>query len=363
MEPMQIGIIGCGVISDIYLTNLVGKYPHLIVKGCADLMMERAEAQATKYGITAMTVDEMMVDTSIALILNLTIPRAHKAIALQALHAGKHVYGEKPLATNLADGLEIVALAKEKGLMVGSAPDTFLGAGLQTVRKLIDDGWIGTPVAATAFMMCHGHESWHPDPAFYYDIGGGPMYDMGPYYLTALVSLLGPVTAVSGSAKTTWKERVITSSPKKGQVMPVVVPTHVSGILNFESGAVASIIMSFDVWSHQLPRIEIYGSEGTISVPDPNTFGGPVLLKRGAEKDWHEIPLSHGNHENSRGLGVADMVHALQTGGKTKADMSLACHVLEIMHGIHESEEKGLRIPLSTHCERPEAMKMIPVAF
>lgn len=360
MDKMKIGLVGCGVISDIYMENLVRKYLHCDVAACADMIPEKAAATAEKYGIEAVSMTDMLASSDIGLILNLTIPKAHAEVAMAALEAGKHVYGEKPFSITRDDGLKMIALAKQKGLRIGSAPDTFLGGGIQTVRKLVDDGWIGTPVAATAFMMCHGHESWHPAPEFYYEVGGGPMFDMGPYYLTALVSLLGPVSHVMGSARVTYPQRIITSEPKKGKVIDVEVPTHVTGLLSFRDGATATIITSFDVWSSQLPRIEIYGSEGSLSVPDPNTFGGPVLLKRAGAAEWSEIPLSHGFGTNSRGVGVADMIRQIQTGGRTKADMTLAYHVLDVMHAIHDSEAEGRRVAIESTCERPEAMERMP---
>jgi predicted dehydrogenase len=249
-------------------------------------------------------------------------------------------------------------LAKQKGVRVGGAPDTFLGAGLQTCRKLIDDGWIGQPVAATAFMLSHGPESWHPSPEFYYEVGGGPMFDMGPYYLTALVSLLGPVRRVSGSARISFSERLITSQPKYGQRVTVETPTHVVGVLDFAAGAIGAIITSFDVWAHNLPRIEIYGSEGSLSVPDPNTFGGPVRVRRAGANEWSDMPLTYGYAENSRGLGVADMAHALQSGRPHRANGDLTFHVLDIMHAVHEASAGGHYIELKSQCERPAAFPL-----
>ena len=249
-------------------------------------------------------MDALVESQEIDLVIDLTIPAAHALVNQRALEAGKHVYTEKPLAVTRDEGLATVALAERMGLRVGSAPDTFLGAGLQTCASLIDEGVIGEPVAAVAFMAGHGPESWHPDPAFFYKKGAGPMFDMGPYYLTALVSLLGPVARISGVARKSFAERIATSEARRGERLPVEVPTHYAATLDFAAGAVATMIISFDVWAHNLPRIEIYGSEGSLSVPDPNTFGGPVRIRLAGDAEWREVPLTHPYTENSRGLGV-----------------------------------------------------------
>jgi predicted dehydrogenase len=356
--PVNVGIIGTGNISGIYLE--VGQtFEILKITAVADLVRERAEDQAELYEIPrVLPVIEMLADPSIEVILNLTTPDAHADIAFQALNAGKSVYNEKPLAISREDGQNMLALAKQKGLLVGGAPDTFLGGGLQTCRKLIDDGWIGSPVAATAFMLCHGHESWHPDPEFYYKVGGGPMFDMGPYYLTALVSLMGPVVRVTGSARVTFPTRTITSELLNGQVITVDVPTHVAGILDFASRAIATIVTSFDVWSHNLPCIEIYGTAGSLSVPDPNTFGGPVKVRRPGMDSWSEFPLTHGYAENSRSLGLADMAYALRTGRPQRASGEMCNHVLDIMHAVHDASNKGRHIELNSTCTQPAPLPM-----
>jgi predicted dehydrogenase len=355
MSKIKVGLVGCGNISSIYLK--AGQlFEALDIVACSDLDLNRARQKSEEFNIPkACTVQELLNDPEVDLVLNLTIPKAHAEIAMAALAAGKHVYGEKPLAVSREEGKRILDLAQKKGLLVGNAPDTFLGGGIQTCRKLIDEGWIGTPVAATAFMMSPGHESWHPDPEFFYQVGGGPMFDMGPYYLTALVSLLGPVHRVTGSTRITYPERTISSQPKKGQIINVQVPTHISGILDFESGAIGTMITSFDVWHHHMPFIEIYGSEGSLKVPDPNTFGGPVLLKRYDAKEWSEIPLSHGFHENSRGLGLVDMIYALQNNREHRANGQLASHILDIMHGFHDASNESAHYFLNSPCNQPEA--------
>ena len=357
-KPVNVGIIGAGFISGIYIER--GQtFEILNIQAIADVVPERAAEQAELYSIPkVLPPSELLVDPEIELVLNLTIPNVHAEIAFQALEAGKSVYNEKPLAITRADGNKMLDLAQEKGLLVGGAPDTFLGGGLQTCRKLIDDDWIGMPIAATAFMQCHGHESWHPEPEFYYQVGGGPMFDMGPYYLTALIALMGPVKRVTGSTRVTFPTRTITSKPQYGKVVDVEIPTHVTGLLDFDSGAIATIITSFDVWAHNLPCIEIHGTSGSLSVPDPNTFGGPVKVRRPGMEVWAEIPLTHGYAENTRSLGVADMAYALRTGRPHRANGKLCNHVLDIMHAVHEFSNQNRHIELATTCDQPAAFPM-----
>lgn len=360
MQKVKVGIIGCGNISSIYLKNCTEIFDILEVSACADIIYEKAVEKAKEFGIPKVcTVDEILQDESIEIILNLTVPKAHADINLRALEAGKNVYSEKPLSISVDEGKTILEKAAEKKLLVGCAPDTFLGGGLQTCRKLIDDGWIGRPVAASAFMMIHGPEDWHPNPDFYYKEGGGPMLDMGPYYLTALVSLLGPVKRLSGIAGISFDERIIGNPQRYGEKIKVETPTHVAGILEFKNGEIATIVTSFDVWKSRLPCIEIYGSEGTLIVPDPNTFSGPVLLNRFGKGDWMEVPLTHGFCENSRGLGLADMAYALRTGRKHRANGELAYHVLDIMNGILNSSKDGMHYILPSTCERPSPVPCV----
>jgi len=356
-KAVKVGIIGCGAISAAYLKNGKG-FRDIEIVACADLDMERAKARAEEFEIKkACSVEKLLADKKIEIVINLTIPKAHASVALQALEAGKSVYNEKPLAVERKEARAMLALAKKKGLLVGGAPDTFLGGGHQTCRKLIDDGWIGEPIAANAFMMSHGHESWHPDPEFYYEKGGGPMFDMGPYYLTALVNMIGPVEKVSGCTRVTFPERTITSEKKYGKVIKVATPTHVTGLMEFANGAVGQITTSFDVWGARLPNIEVYGTEGSLSVPDPNGFGGTVLYKRGRE-EWQEVPLTHGYAENSRSLGVADMAHALRNKRPHRASGELTSHVLDLMHAFHDAAEAGKSVALQTTCEKPAALPL-----
>lgn len=355
-KPVAVGVIGCGNISGAYM-RMLKTLPIVQVVACADLRMEAAQAMAEQYGVPrVLSVEALLADPEIEIVLNLTIPQAHGEIALAALAAGKSVYNEKPLALTRDEGRRMLALAAEKGLRVGGAPDTFLGGGLQTCRELIDAGAIGTPVAATAFMMSRGHEHWHPNPVFYYQRGGGPMFDMGPYYLTALVSLLGPVQRVSGATRITRSQRTITSQPRYGEVIDVEVPTHVAGLLDFAAGPIGTIITTFDVQASTLPWIEIYGTAGTLAAPDPNTFGGPVRLRLAGDNEWKEVPVTRPYTENSRGLGLADMAEGIRTGRAHRATGELAYHVLDIMHAIHDASAEGRHVLLESTCERPEAM-------
>lgn len=358
MDKIKAGIIGTGNISGIYFEN-GSKFDAMEIVACADLDVDRAKAKGEQYGVRGYSVDEMLADPDVDMIINLTIPQAHASVNLRALEAGKHAYVEKPFAVTREEAKEVLELAARKGLYVGSAPDTFLGGGIQTCVKLIDDGWIGTPIGATAFMVGGGHESWHPSPEFYYQKGGGPMFDMGPYYLTALVAMLGPMTRVTGSARISYPERTITSQPKFGQKVQVEVPTHIAGVMDFASGAIGTILTSFDAkGGSRLPCIEVYGSGGTMVVPDPNAFGGEILISRAGTREWKSVPLTHGYTENARGVGAADMAKAIQTGRKHRANGDLAYHVLEAMHGFHDASEQGVHYMMKSSCERPQPLPL-----
>jgi predicted dehydrogenase len=358
MEKTKIGLVGCGNICGAYFTA-ARRFENIEIVACSDLVPDRAKAKAEEFGIArACTFEEILADPEIAIVLNLTVPKVHAEISIAALEAGKHAYTEKPFAVERTSGKRAVDLAREKGLRVGCAPDTFLGGGIQTCRKLIDDGWIGRPLGAMAFMVGRGPEGWHPDPEFFYKPGAGPMFDMGPYYLTALINLLGPVKRVAASATKSFPERVITSQPHYGTRVAVEVPTHVNGIMEFEGGAIGTITTSFDVWAARLPRIEVYGSEGSLSVPDPNTFGGPVEIYRPGTDGWREVPLSHGYAENNRGIGVSDMAYAARSGRPHRASGELAYHVLDLMCSFTDAWEQGAWLPMASTCRQPAALPL-----
>jgi predicted dehydrogenase len=351
-KPTEIGIIGCGVISEIYLKNLT-KWPDVKVTAVADQLEDRARLRAEQFGVGARSVDDMLADPGIEIVLNLTVPAAHAQVGLAALNAGKSVYNEKPLTISREDGQGMLDLAREKGVLVGAAPDTFLGAGLQNCRRLIDQGVIGEPVAASLCFVSHGPETWHPQPEFYYLKGGGPLFDMGPYYLTALVTLFGGVKSATGSARASSPTRVVGPLDNPGRVIPVETPTHIAGALEMRNGAIATIVTSFDVWGSDLPRIELYGTDGVLSAPDPNTFGGAARLLRAGEKEWTEVPAALPFGENSRGLGVRDMARALREGGPNQTDGALAYHVLDVMHGLLDSAREGRRVEFASEYDRP----------
>jgi predicted dehydrogenase len=355
-SPFRVGMIGCGAISDAYFKGLAPFAKFAQITACADLDGERARKKAAEHGVDkAYSVQDLLDDPDIDAVLNLTIPKAHAALNLQALKAGKHAYCEKPFSLTYKEGLTVLKEAQKRKLRVGCAPDTVLGGGIQTCRKLIDAGVIGRPVAAVANMLCHGHESWHPNPEFYYKAGGGPLFDMGPYYLTSLVTLLGPIKSVSALAKTTFKERLITSEPLKGKKIKVETPTHLCGELEFGQGAVATVTMSFDVWAHHLPMLEIYGTEGSLQCPDPNGFGGEVQVWTIKKREWTKVPLTHSD-QIGRGVGIADLAYAVQNRRQARMNGDMALHIVEVMESFHASARTGRKITMKSHCPQPEPL-------
>lgn len=357
MNPTRIGIIGCGKIFDAYAKGALAQPQNLIIAAIADIRPEAAAVKAKDYNLKALSVDELLADPSISIVVNLTVPQVHVEVGLKILSAGKHLYAEKPLALSSADGKRLLDAAKAKSLRVGSAPDTVLGAGIQTAREAIDRGLIGRPLSGTAFMQGPGPESWHPNPYFYYLAGGGPMFDMGPYYMTALVTLLGPVKSVMAEVGAGFTQRIAGHELHKGKPIPVEVPTHYSGTLRFVNGALITVIMSFDVQGSRAPLIEIHGSEGSLSVPDPNGFGGVISVRQAkAPKGitWQDLPHTHA--ENARMFGVTDLAAAIHENRPHRCNGDIALHVLEIFEAFELSSKKGVRAELTTTCERPAAV-------
>ncbi|NLB56131.1 MAG: Gfo/Idh/MocA family oxidoreductase, partial [Lentisphaerae bacterium] len=344
-------------ISDTYFRIISKHFKILDLTACSDIQHSKAKEKEELFdGVQALTVEELVANPDIEIILNLTNPVSHKDISMLALKSGKHVYSEKPLAMTRDDGYELVKFARSQNLLIGCAPDTFMGAGQQTCRNIFDSGTIGTPVTATAFMMCRGHESWHPNPEYYYEPGGGPMFDMGPYYLTALCNILGPAKRVTAITQTSFSVRTIGSGKRKDEVFEVKTPTHIVGLIEFVSGASANIITTFDVWHSRLPHLTIYGSNGTMLLPNPNNFEGPVEIALGTDQNWQNIPLTHAFSDNSRGIGLADMAYAIRTGNPYRANGELAYHVLDIMESFFESAREGKHIEIRSTCTRPDPL-------
>lgn len=355
---VRVGVIGTGAISGAYL-GMARNFPAVEMVACADVNLDAAKRKAQEFSIPRVCgVDDLLRDESIEVVLNLTVPKAHAPIAMRAIEAGKHTYAEKPLGIDREEGRRLLEAAARKNLRVGCAPDTFMGAGIQTARKMIEVGTIGRPVAFTAFMLSRGHESWHPSPQFYYEKGGGPMFDMGPYYLTALLNLLGPVKRISGMAGIQIPDRVITSEPKKGTKISVETADHVCGMMEFEQGAIGTIIQTFATRFGEFggkQPITIFGTDGTLKVPDPNQFDGPVHVRLAGDEEWREVPHAFVTGYG-RSVGLADMAQAVRSGRKHRCSAEQAFAVLDLMAGFHDSSDTGRAISPSIAYEKPAPM-------
>jgi predicted dehydrogenase len=348
-----IGIVGCGTISSAYLRTLT-RAPDVRVVAVADLDPARARAQAAAFGVPlALEVASLLDHDDVDLVVDLTVPTAHAEINRRALTAGKAVYSEKPLATTAAEARELVELSERTGRPLGAAPDTFLGAGFQTALTALSEEAIGRPFAAVAHMVSRGPERWHHDPGFFYQPGAGPLFDMGPYYVTALVALFGPVASVSAEGGRLWPERVVATGPRAGQRLPVDVDTHVTVLLRFESGVLATLLTSFDVVASDLPRFEVFGEHGTLALPDPNTFGGPVRCRTSLESPWHTLPLVPGFTTDARGIGALELRLAAALGRPPRASAQLAAHVLDVLEGALTAMRLGRRTTISSRPARP----------
>jgi predicted dehydrogenase len=355
-QPLRVGLVGCGSISSQYLAT-IAKLPQLELVAVGDRDTPRADRVAADQGVRALSVSALLADPTVDAVLNLTIPSAHAELAQAAIAAGKIVYGEKPLAATTAEARQIVEAATAADVPIGCAPDTVLGTGIQTARRAVDDGLIGTPVAASATMVTPGHERWHPDPDFYYQPGGGPLLDMGPYYVTALITLLGPVIEVVGMSSRLQAVRTIGSGPRAGQQVPLAIDTHVTGVLRHENGALSTLIMSFDAVGTNSAPIEVHGSLGTLAVPDPNRFSDPVSLRRLGSTDWERQPLSAGYLDAGRGYGLADLAATLD-GQEPRAGGALALHVLDVMESLLTAATEGRTVPVEPLIARPAAVPL-----
>lgn len=376
MDKVKVGIIGCGVISNTYIRDIQKFYELLEISVCADVNEELAKRHAEKYQIpVGCSVEELLSMEDIEIVINLTPPRFHAELNKKILLSGKHVFCEKPFALTVEEADEILSLAKEKGLLAGSAPDTFMGSSIQTCRKLLEDGWIGKPLYVTANMMSNGVETWHPAPSNFYKAGAGPLYDMGPYYLTALVTLLGPIKRVSAFSATGFPTRRIFVGPDKGKDLQVETPTHYSGVLELENGVLVSMNISFDIWYSNLPLLEIYGTEGTLEVPDPNMSGGTPKVyrkertldslycesdetkaKQGKSQEVPELYSNIGSY--TRGIGVLDMAYAIREHRALRTDAKLARHVIEAITGMMKAAREHEVYEMQTTCSIPEAIKL-----
>ncbi|MBA8834261.1 MULTISPECIES: Gfo/Idh/MocA family protein [Rhizobium] len=365
-KELGVGIIGCGNISTTYF-SLAPLFKGLKVLACADINAQAAEARAKEYGVKAQTIDALLFNDEIDVVVNLTIPDAHFRVSKAILEAGKHVYSEKPLVLSLEEGEELRRIAKQKNLAVGCAPDTFLGGAHQLARKFIDDGGIGRVTSGACYVMSPGMEMWHPNPDFFFLPGGGPILDLGPYYIANLINLIGPVKRVGGMTSMASPTRTITSEPRNGEIIPVKTPTTIQALLEFVNGATVTLTASWDVWSHRHANMELYGTDGSLYVPDPNFFGG-VVEASGRDKDikpleaW-EHPFGKINQENPNGAranyrtaGLADMVMALIEGRDARCSLDRTLHGVDVMTSILKSGEEGRFIDLTTTCTQPAAL-------
>ncbi|WP_315925038.1 Gfo/Idh/MocA family oxidoreductase [Mesorhizobium sp. SP-1A] len=365
-RKLGIGVIGCGNISATYF-SLAPMFGGIEMRACADIDMKAAQARARAFNLRAETVDGLLAAKDIDIVVNLTVPAAHYGVSKKVLEAGKHVYSEKPFVLSLKEGLDLKKRADRQGLRIGSAPDSFLGGAHQLARNLIDAGKLGGITSGTCFVMGHGMEHWHPNPDFFFQPGAGPVLDIGPYYITDLIQLLGPVARVAAFTATPAKERTILSKPRRGQKIPVNTPTTVHAILEFAGGAVVTLAASWDVWLHGHAPIELYGEAGTMFVPDPNFFGGTVAYTK-ASKAAKTLPKwehpfavanekhAHGMMANYRAAGLADMALAIMEGRPHRCSLELALHAVDVMTGILRSGETGKLVAMQTTCERPAAL-------
>jgi len=365
-RTLNVGVIGCGNISAAYF-GLAPLFRGIRMKACSDINMELAKARAAEFGLRAETVESLLKADDIDIVVNLTVPAAHYTVSKEVLDAGKHVYSEKPFVLSLAEANDLAERAARRGLRIGSAPDTFLGGAHQLARYLIDTGKVGKITSGTAYVMGHGMEHWHPNPDFFYQPGAGPVLDLGPYYVTNLIQLIGPVRRVAAISATPRTERTITSKPRYGEKVKVMTPTTIHALLEFANGAVVTLDSSWDVWKHGHAPMELYGEDGTLDVPDPNFFGGTVSCTKGTKPvrklpKWdHPLGVPNQKHAsgmlaNYRTVGLADMAMAILDGRPHRCSLELALHAVDVMTSILKAGEARQFVDISTTCERPAAL-------
>jgi len=366
VRTLGLGIVGCGNISTTYF-SLGPLFRGIEIKACADIVPAAAQARAKQFGVRAETLESLLDADDVDIVVNLTIPAAHHAVSRQALDAGKHVYSEKPFVLTIKDGLDLSERAHNKGLRIGSAPDTFLGAAPQLARELIDTGRVGKITGGTCFVMSHGMEHWHPNPDFFFQPGAGPILDIGPYYVTGLIALIGPVKRVVALGATPQTYRTITNGPRHGERVPVGTPTTIHAVMEFTSGALVTLAGSWDVWSHDHSPMELYGEDGTVFLPDPNFFGGHVRFTQGTAvvnellDRGHPFGVPNQQHPNGmmanyRTAGLADMALSILEGRPHRCSLDLSLHAIDVLTSILTSCETGNSVAMQTSCERPAAL-------
>lgn len=362
MKKYKVGLIGCGAISGHYLRfskSAYSNYFEIIVLG--DLCVEKAQSRAEEYGIARYGTPDIVYDAEdIDIIINLTVPAAHEEVTVKALESGKHVYTEKPLACTREGMKHIMDVAEKCGKRVGCAPDSFLSAPAQTAKKALEEDWIGAPIGINAICAMRGNEYWRPDADFFYKKGAGPMMDMAPYYLNMFISLVGPVDSVQTMSKITWPERTIKVPPRRGERIQVEVPTYVSSTMRFENGVIGTFVNSFDIWSTQQPHIEIYGEKGTMVIPDPNRYKGDVLIRRFKDSEWRALPQFVEYAEYGRGIGIVDMIRAIEAGTSHKTGLELAYHTTDIIMAMDEAGDCGHEVKIESTATKPGGLWETP---
>lgn len=358
MKKLRLGIMGCGAISEHYLRSARDIFfDTQMVAACADIVPEKAQARAAEFGIAkVLTPEEMLYDPDIDLVVNLTVPKAHEEVIISCLEHGKHVYTEKPLAMSREGAARIQEAARRSGKRVGCAPDSFMSAPMQTAKKLIEDGWIGKVIGVSAMCAMRGNEYWRPDADFFYQKGAGPMFDMAPYYLNVLISLIGPIASVTAQSRITYPQRTIKVPPRRGEKIDVEVPTYVAASFEFQNGVIASFTNSFDIWRTKEPFIELYGEKGTMVLPDPNRYDGEVLISRFKDSQFHVCPQLNEYTDHMRGAGIADMACAIEENRPHRASLEMAIHVSDILAAFDESAEDGMRKTIKSACESPAGL-------